>query len=145
LCFVNLIVWRSEKKAKLIFLYDNKFKFPNETLVSYSRSTNVNVNISFPNSSFEENLVIMCLASYFDIIENWKLIDMATYIMRKKILNTFLCVEVRILVEKLNVYEGHISPRPFIQTCWLETTSLCLNTRLLVNKKFPNSHYFYWK
>jgi hypothetical protein len=33
---------------------------------------------------------------------------------------------------------------PLLQTCRLETTSLCLNSRLVVNKKFPNSHYFYW-
>jgi hypothetical protein len=37
-------------------------------------------------------------------------LDIATYIMRKNI-KYFRCVEVRILVEKLNVYEGHIFPR----------------------------------
>jgi hypothetical protein len=65
----------------------------------------------------------------------------ASYIMRKK-LNLLLCVQFRILVEKWNVCEGHILRIPLLQTCRLETTSLCLNTRLFLNKKFPNSHYF---
>jgi hypothetical protein len=34
-------------------------------------------------------------------------------------------LEVRIVVEKWNVYEGQISARPLLQTCKLETTSLC--------------------
>jgi hypothetical protein len=55
--------------------------------------------------------------------------------MRKNI-KSFVCVEVRILLEKFNVYEGHIFPRPLLETCRLETTSLCLNTRLLVKKNF---------
>jgi len=44
----------------------------------------------------------------------------------KKILNTFVCVEVTILVEKLNVIEGHIFPKALLQTCRMETTTLCL-------------------
>ena len=43
-------------------------------------------------------------------------------------------MDVRNLVENGNVYEGHIFPRPLLHTCRLETTLLCLNTRLLVNK-----------
>ena len=61
--------------------------------------------------------------------------------MRKK-LNLLLCVEFIILVEKWNVCEDHILRIPLLQTCRLETTSLCLNTRLFVNKKFPNPLYF---
>jgi len=79
----------------------------------------------------------MCLASHFDIIESWKLIfGHRDNFYAKKILNPFVFVEIRILVEKWNEYEGHILPRPLLQTCRLETTSLCLNTRLLVNKNF---------
>ena len=65
----------------------------------------------------------------------------ATYIMHK-ILNIFICVEARILVEKWNVYEGHIFQRPLLQTCRLETTSLSLNIRLLVNKKISKFSLF---
>jgi len=32
------------------------------------------------------------------------------------------------------MYEAHILTRPFLQTCRLETTSLCLNTRLCKQK-----------
>ena len=87
----------------------------------------------------------MCLASHFDIIESWKLIvgHRVIYYV-KKILNTFLGMEVRILLEHLNIYEGHIFPIPLLQTCRLETTSFWLNTRLRVNKKFSNSQYFKW-
>jgi len=31
---------------------------------------------------------------------------------------------------------------PLLQKCRLETTTLCLNTRSLVNQNFPNYHYF---
>jgi len=99
--------------------------------------------MSFPNSNFEEKFSTYFLASHFDITESWKLIvGHHDIYCAKKILNTFACVEVRIPVEKWNVYEGHISPRPLLQTCRLETTSLCLNTRLFV-KKIPNSHFFF--
>jgi len=101
-----------------------------ETLVSYSKSTNVNVNMSFPSSNFEGNLILMCLASHFDIIESWKsIVGHRDIYCAKKILNPFECVEVRILVEKRNVY-GHIFTRPLLKTCRLERTYLCLITRL---------------
>jgi len=87
----------------------------------------------------------MSLACDFEIIESWKLIvgHRDIYYAKKK-LHIFVCVEDRILVEKFNVYEGHIFPKQLLQTHRLETTSLCLNTRLILNKKFSNSHYFYW-
>jgi len=92
----------------------------------------------------KETLVLMCLASHFDFIDSWKLIvGHSDIYYAKKILTPFVCVEIRILVEKWNVYESHIIPRPSQHTCRLETTCLCLNTWLVVNKKFPNSHYFF--
>ena len=132
-------------KAKLSFYYDHHFKSHTETLVSYSRSSNVNETCLFLRLILRKTLVLMCMASHFDIIESWKLIVGHRVIdYAKKILNSFICVEVRILVEKWNVYEGHIFTRLLLQTRRLETTSLCLNARLIVNKKFPNSHNFYW-
>ena len=56
-------------KAKPLILYDRHFKFPNRNTVSYSRSTNVNVNMFFLLVILKETLVLMCLASNFDIIE----------------------------------------------------------------------------
>ena len=57
------------------------------------------------------------------------------HILCQKILISFACVEFRILVEKWNVY-GHIFQRPFLQTCRMDTTSLCLNNRINENKLF---------
>jgi len=49
----------------------------------------------------KEPLVLMCLASNFDVIENSKLIvGHRDIYYAKKILNSFVCVAVRILVEK---------------------------------------------
>jgi len=132
-CEFNRVVGWNEGKTIIYSIIISHSKI--ETLVSYSRSTKVNVNISFLIAILKETLVLMCLASYFDIIEGWKLIVGHRYIYyEKKLLKTFLCVEVRILVEKWNIYEGHIFARSLLQTCRLETTSLCLNARLLDNK-----------
>ena len=68
--------------------------------------------------------------------EKW-LLDIATFIkQKKKIFNILECVEVRILVEKWNRYEEHIFRNSLVQTCWMETTSSCLNIRLILNKNF---------
>ena len=90
-------------------------------------------------------LVLMCLESNFDIVESWKFtVEHCDLYYAKEILNTFVCVEVRIFVEIWNIYEVLIFPMPLLQTCILEKISLCSNTRLGVNKKFPNSQDFYW-
>ena len=71
-----------------------------EILVSFSRSTNINVNMSFPNSNFEGNF-----STYvWQVIltskpEKWML-DLATYIMQRNI-KFFICFEVRILCKKV--------------------------------------------
>ena len=115
-----------------------------ETLVSYSRSTNVNVNMSFPNINFEGNFSTYVFGKSFWHYRELN-IDCWTsrHILCEKIWNTFVCVEVRILVVKWKQY-GHIFLRPLLQGCRLETTYLCLNNRLLLNKKFQNFHNFYW-
>ena len=114
-----------------------------KTLVSYSRSTNVNVNMSFPSSNFEGNFSTYVFGKSFCHYRELKIDCWAS--------RHILCEKHQILrmcgagiVEKLNIYEDHIFPRSLLQTCRLETTSLCLNTRLRVNKKFPYSNYFYW-
>ena len=57
--------------------------------------------MSFLNGNFEGSLVLMCLAGHFVIIEIRKLIVGHRDInYAKKILNNFVCVEVRILLEK---------------------------------------------
>jgi len=102
-----------------------------EILVSNSRSTYVNVNMSIPNSNSEGNLSTYVFCTSFCHYEELK-IDWwsSRHILCEKILNTFVCAEVRILVEKWNIYEAHIIPRPLLQKCRLERTMLCLNTWL---------------
>ena len=128
-------------KANLSFYYDHHFKFQIETLVSYSRSTKINVNMSFPYRNFDVNFSTYVFGKSF---WHYRELQIDCWISRhtlcEKILDSFVYVEVRILVEKWNVYEGHIFQKPLLQTWKLEKTSLCLITRLILNKKFPNSH-----
>jgi len=69
--------------------------------------------MAFPNSNFEGKLALMFLASHFDIIESWKLIvEHRDIYYAKKILNFFVCVEGKILVEgeiyiRFTFYTGH--------------------------------------
>ena len=108
-----------------------------ETLVSYSSSTNVNVNMYFPNSNFERNFSTCVFDKSFWHYRELKIDCWSSrHILCKKILNSILSVEVRILVEKLNIYKGHIFPRPLLQTCRFERNYMCSNTRLRVNKNF---------
>ena len=58
------------------------------------------------------------------------------HIICKKILNFSYVWRLEFFVKKWNMYEAHIFPRPLQQTCGLETTPLCLNTRIIVNKNF---------
>jgi hypothetical protein len=58
------------------------------------------------------------------------------HIIIKKILNFFIVWRLEFFVEKWNMYEAHIFPRPFQLKCRMETTPLCFNTRICVNKKF---------
>ena len=48
-------------KAKLSFLYNHHFKFPNRNTGFISRSTNVNVKMHFPIVILKLTLVLMCL------------------------------------------------------------------------------------
>ena len=96
------------------------------------------------NIILKEPLVLMCLASHFDIIETWKwMLDIRTFITQKNIKFFYVC-KLEFFLKMCNTYEAHIFPRPLQQTCRFETTPLCLITRLLVNKQFQNSHKFYW-
>ena len=142
-CEFNLVA--NEMKSNLSFMFAHHFKFPNRNTDFFSSSTKINVNMSFPNSSFEGNYSTFGLCKSFWYYRELKIDSWTSrHILCEKSLNPFVCVEIIILVEKWNVYEFHIFPRPLLKTFSLETTSLCLNTRLFVNKKFPNSHYFYW-
>ena len=94
-----------------------------EILVSFSRSTNVNVNMSYPNSNFEENFSTYVIGKSF-----WHNRDLKSecwtsrHILCKKKLNYFYVWRLEFFVKKWNIYEAHIFPRPLQKTCSLETT-----------------------
>ena len=117
-------------KVRLIFQISQLQK-----LVSYSKSTNVNVKMSLQNRNFEWNIRTYVFGKSFWYYRELN-IDCWTWrhILCEKNIKFFLCVEVRIVVQKWNIYEAHIFPRPLIQKCRLVTNSFCLNTRLRVNK-----------
>ena len=129
--------WRQNYHFSTIIISNSQI----ETLVSYSSSTKFNVNMSFPNSNFEGKFSTYVFGKSFLHYRNLKSECWTSrHILCKKIWIFFICVEVRLQCKKWNMYEAHIFPRPLQQTCRLETTKLCLNTRLRVNKKFQNSH-----
>ena len=135
---VNLVCYELKRRQKYYF---RTFIFSNsqiEILVSFSMSKDVNVNMSFPNSNFEGNLCVIQVILTISRLEKWML-DITTYIMQK-ILNFSYEWRLEFFVKKWNMYEAHIFPRQLQQTCSLETTPLCLNIRLRVNKIFQNSH-----
>ena len=106
-CELNRVTSRKKQKYYFrTFIFSNP---PIEILVSFSRSTNVNVNISFPNSNFERNfsayVFVKTFCHYRDLNnECW----ISWHILCKKILNFFICVEVRILCKKVKyVWSSH--------------------------------------
>jgi hypothetical protein len=112
-CSVNLILKRAEMKAKFYFstfiISNSQIEIP----VSFSRSTYVNANMCFPNSSFEGMFSTYVFGNSF-----WNYRELKSecwtsrHILCKKILKFFICVEVRILVKseicmKLTFAQGH--------------------------------------
>ena len=65
------------------------------------------------------------------------------HILCKKILKFLYVWKLEFFVKKCNMYEAHIFPRPLQQTRRLETSPLCLNTRLRVKKNFKNHINFF--
>ena len=83
-----------------------------EILVSFSRSTNLNENMFFPNSNFEGNVsTYVCGMSFWYYRELKIECFTSRHTLCEKILKTFVSLEIRILVKNWNVYEGHIFPR----------------------------------
>ena len=97
---------RRQKYYFITFIFSNS---QIEILFSFSRSTNVSVNMSFPNSNFEGNFSTYMFGSSF-----WYYRDLKSecwtsgHILCKKILNFFIGVEVRILCKKVKyVWSSH--------------------------------------
>ena len=94
----------SRKKQKYFF---RTFIFSNpqiEILVSFSKSTNINVNMSFPYSNFEGNFSTYVFAKSFGHYRDLKSECWTSrHILCKKILIFFICGEVRILCKKSEI------------------------------------------
>ena len=101
-CEFNPVTRR--KKQKYFF---RTFIFSNpqiEILVSFTRSTNVNVKMSFPNSNFEGNFNTYVFSKSFGHYRDLKSECWTSgHILCKKILNFFICLEVRILCKKSEI------------------------------------------
>jgi len=127
-CEFNLVA--SWNKSKTVIIVRPSLQISQlEIMVSYLKSTYVIVNTCFPNSNFEGNFSTYVFGKSFWHYRELK-IDCSTsrHKLCEKILDVFLCVEVRILVEKWNMFEALIFQRTLLHTYRLETTSLCLNT-----------------
>ena len=116
-CEFNRIARWNE--GKTIIFVRSSFKFPNRNTGFIFKVNVCHVNMSFHSGNFEGNFSTYVFGKSFWHFRELK-IDCWTSrnILCEKILNSScVCVEVRILVEKRNVYEGHIFPRPLLQTC----------------------------
>ena len=96
--------------AKILFW---TFIFSNcqiEILVSFSRSTNVNVNMSFPNSNFEGNFSTYMFGKVIlSLLRPEKRLT-SRHLLFKKLLNFFIYLEVRILCKKvIYVWRSHFT------------------------------------
>jgi hypothetical protein len=94
-----------------------------------------NVTISVPKSNFEVNFCTYVFGKCFWHFTSRKLVveHRDIYYAKKNIKKVWMYV-FRIYVYKWNIYETHIFQGSFVETCWLEKTSLCLNTRLSIKK-----------
>ena len=127
--------------AKLSFKYDQHFKFPYRNTGFIFKVNQRHVNMYFPNSNLEGNFSTHVFGKSFWHFRELK-IDCWTlgHILCKNILNTFVCVEVTILVENLYIWRSQF-PEVITTNMQIGNDFLCINSRLRVNKKFPNSHY----
>ena len=109
LCEFNCVT--SRKKQKYFY---RTFIFSNpqiEILVSFSRATNVNVNMSLPNNNFEGNFSSYVFGKSF-----WHYRDpksecwTSRHTIYKKILNFSYVCRLEFFVKKWNMYESHIFP-----------------------------------
>ena len=118
----------SWNKFKTIILIRSSFQICQlEILVLYQRKCMSNVNVFVPKINFDGNLITYVFFKWFWHFPSWKeIVGLCDIYYAKKILNYFGCVAFRFLVQKWNIYEAHIFPRSLLETCWLESISLCL-------------------
>ena len=115
-CFISVLWIKSCNELKrMLKFYFRTFIFSNsqiEILVSFSRSTNISVNISFPNSNFEGNFSTYVFGKSFCHYRDLKSECWTYGQIRQKNIKFFICVEIRILCKsvicmKLTFSRGH--------------------------------------
>ena len=146
MCFVNFwlcseVKWSQSCHCGTINISNCQI----ETLVSYSKSTNVNVNMTFPSSNFEGNCstYVFCKSfwHYWELkIDCWTLRN----ILCEKILNPFVCVEVRILVEKWKVMRTSHFPEIIITNMQIGNDFLVFKYPFNCKEKIFKFWLFYW-
>ena len=103
-----------------------------EILVSFSRSSNVNVYMSFPNSNFEANF-----STYRDLKSEC---CTSRHILCKKYINSFICMEVRILCKKVKyVYSSHF-PEVITKNMQIGYDSFVFKYPVTCKQIFQKSH-----
>jgi hypothetical protein len=63
----------------------------------------------------------------------------------KKILNSFVCVEIGILVEKLNVFEGHSFPEAITKNMQIGNVFLVFKYPVICKQKISKSSFIFLK
>jgi len=114
-CSVNVIVKRSEIKAKRSFKYDHNFKFDNWNYwIHIQRNRMSNVNMSVLNIIFEGNFRTNVFATvcFWHFRQLKRVCWTSRQLFFEKVLNFFVCVEVLHLYKseiymKLTFSRGH--------------------------------------
>ena len=119
------------------FIYSNS---QTEILVSFSRSTNVNLNMSFPNSNFEGNFSTYAFGNSFDIIETWKVNVRHRDIYYAINIKFFICVEIWILCKKVKYVWSSNFPKAITTKIQIWNDSFVFKYPVPCKKKFQNSH-----
>ena len=140
--FCSVISFCNELKSRQKY-YFRTFIFSNsqmEILVSFSRSTNVNVIMSFPNRNSEGNFSTYVFGKSFWPYsylksECWK----SRHILCQK-KNFFVCVEVRILCKKVKyVWSSHFS-EAITTNMQIGNDSFVFKYPFTCKQKFQHSH-----
>ena len=115
-----------------------------ETLVSYSRSTNVNVNMSFPNSNFEGNFNTCVFGKSFWHYRELKIYCWTSrHILCKKNIKYFRMCGGENSCRKVKCIRRSHFPQAI--TTNMQTGNDCFVFKYRVSiKNIKNSHYFYW-
>ena len=132
--FNRVTSWKEEKYYFRTFIFSNS---QIEIQVSFSRSTNDNVNMSFPNSNFEGSYVLCNSFWHYRDLKSECWISRHILCKKKKI---FIWVEVRILSKKVKyVWSPHF-PEAITTNMQHGNDPFVFEYSVTCKNKFQNSH-----